>query len=60
MGRPNQFRSKDAFTPSGSGRAVPELHDHSVVPTHIAKYHGRPPYETDHATRERLRKKGAA
>jgi hypothetical protein len=60
MGRPFQYRSRDAFTPTGSGPRIKDVHDAQDVRVHKAHYAGRPPYMTDAAQQAKLRRQGGA
>jgi hypothetical protein len=59
MGRPGEYRTYDAFTPTGSGRRFKDVFPPQDVPEHKARYTGKPPYVTDAQQRSKLRRKGA-
>ena len=58
MGRPFDRISFDAFTPTGHGPSVNDLFATPRIPPHVARYRGLPPYMTDLATQDRLRRQG--
>lgn len=58
MGRPNQYRNFDEFTPTGSGRRLRDEYPPHDVPAHQARYKGRPRYMTSAEQQAKLRRKG--
>ena len=60
MGRPGQYRTFDAFTPTGNGRRFKDEFPPHDIPEHRARYAGRPGYMTNAEQQAKLRKKGEA